>query len=649
MSCFLYILVIDPLLHKIRKHPGVLQLSAFADDWTIACLGLLPLFSLRPIIRAFEIASGQEINEPKSGIIPSRQLSHAETLCCLVHWRNIQILYRTRILGLIIGLHATIEDQYSAALDKFAQALLDFSSLRQRMSFAMRLAVINVFLFSLFSFVNRFFYMPTRILHNIESQVLSFLSRIPFARLGIFAHARKLYGINTAFRDLRLSNISAILSTYIHKPYNVDCLVASLRNVRASLPPGGYAHVPGRPPPRLEHPTYSWLCARSFFVNSVGQAPDETYERALPSSHRRASLDLELPSIESTLYHKLLQQELPHWRAYLADRVTPRGWNRQLFLQGLFNLPKQLSQSHRWHLARLHLNGHMTSHRLHAAHQAPAILPCALCNASTDTAGHLFACPAVTEAFAIMAPALPVHANHPGSLSHVFFNTPTTPDHFHLILATFTAAWACRGALRRGNARTRLPEFLIRCIQHPYLLAGGSASKRERRLARVSPPKPLPHLAGLYQADGALALNPQQVLMGAWGAAWWEAGVGRASPPTASAAGLCPDPCTNNIAEFFGLRECLRRALRNPGRLLIFELDSMLVVMMMSGIWGCHRAHLRPLLAECYDMAEGLTALGCQWVLRHVYREYNKVADKLAGDCIQDPATAGPSPLWSLQ
>ena len=89
LSCFLYILVIDPLLHKIRKHPGVLQLSAFADDWTIACQGLLPLFSLRPIIRAFELSSGQEINEPKSGIIPSRELSRAERLCCLVHWRNI--------------------------------------------------------------------------------------------------------------------------------------------------------------------------------------------------------------------------------------------------------------------------------------------------------------------------------------------------------------------------------------------------------------------------------------------------------------------------------------------------------------------------------------------------------------------------------
>ena len=48
-------------------------------------------------------------------------------------------------------------------------------------------------------------------------------------------------------------------------------------------------------------------------------------------------------------------------------------------------------------------------------------------------------------------------------------------------------------------------------------------------------------------------------------------------------------------------------------------------------------------------MAESLTALGCHWVLRHVYREYNTVADKFAGDCILNPAAAGIAPLWSLQ
>ena len=61
------------------------------------------------------------------------------------------------------------------------------------------------------------------------------------------------------------------------------------------------------------------------------------------------------------------------------------------------------------------------------------------------------------------------------------------------------------------------------------MLASVSASKRERRQARVSPAKPLLPLAGLYQADGGLALNPQHALTGAWGAAKLEAGVARTS------------------------------------------------------------------------------------------------------------------------
>ena len=56
--------------------------------------------------------------------------------------------------------------------------------------------------------------------------------------------------------------------------------------------------------------------------------------------------------------------------------------------------------------------------------------------------------------------------------------------------------------------------------------------------------------------------------------------------PTAVASGLCPDLSSNNIAEFYGFRECLRRALRGAVcSHLVFELDSMLVVMFMLGMW----------------------------------------------------------------
>ena len=135
-------------------------------------------------------------------------------------------------------------------------------------------------------------------------------------------------------------------------------------------------------------------------------------------------------------------------------------------------------------------------------------------------------------------------------------------------------------------------------------------------------------------------------MTGVWGAAWWSAGRDRSLPPSATAAGVCPQPSSNNIAEFFGFRASLRRALRQAPRRVVFELDSLLVVMMMSGKWGCHRQHLRVLLAECYDLGEQLSQAGCDWSIRHVYREYNHIADQLAGACLRDPRQAHESPTW---
>ena len=72
------------------------------------------------------------------------------------------------------------------------------------MSLAMRVAIVNAFFVSLFSFVHRFFFMPQDILQSIENRILLLLSRVSFARLGIFAHLRDLCGINAEIRDIRL-------------------------------------------------------------------------------------------------------------------------------------------------------------------------------------------------------------------------------------------------------------------------------------------------------------------------------------------------------------------------------------------------------------------------------------------------------------
>ena len=58
LSCYLFLLIVDPLLHRIARFNGVAGLSAFADDSSILFRGFRTLFSLRPIIIDFEAASG---------------------------------------------------------------------------------------------------------------------------------------------------------------------------------------------------------------------------------------------------------------------------------------------------------------------------------------------------------------------------------------------------------------------------------------------------------------------------------------------------------------------------------------------------------------------------------------------------------------
>ena len=81
LSCYLFLFIVDPLPHSLAKASGVVGLSAFADDCTVCCKGLLALFRLRPLLQVFEAASGQKLNSLKSGIMPSLTLTAAEALC----------------------------------------------------------------------------------------------------------------------------------------------------------------------------------------------------------------------------------------------------------------------------------------------------------------------------------------------------------------------------------------------------------------------------------------------------------------------------------------------------------------------------------------------------------------------------------------
>ena len=140
----------------------------------MACLPFLQF-----LIHDFEQASRQQINRGKSALILARQLSGDEKASCLALWNSdIRISSRERVLGVFIGIHVSIHDQYCNAVHKFDVALSVFGHVKLSLSLAMRVLVVNIFMFTLFLYPNRQLFMPRVLLQEIERKVLRCLTPI---------------------------------------------------------------------------------------------------------------------------------------------------------------------------------------------------------------------------------------------------------------------------------------------------------------------------------------------------------------------------------------------------------------------------------------------------------------------------------------
>ena len=131
-------------------------------------------------------------------------------------------------------------------------------------------------------------------------------------------------------------------------------------------------------------------------------------------------------------------------------------------------------------------------------------------------------------------------------------------------------------------------------------------------------------------------------MLAGWGAAVWEdseEGLG-AGPQLASAHGHLGEHCSNNQAEYIGLRECLKRAVRVQHPRVVFQVDAKLVAQQMAehNAWTCRSDQLLPLRDECLALGQLLTRANVVWEVRHIFREFNQTADGLANqgvDCMR--------------
>jgi ribonuclease HI len=96
--------------------------------------------------------------------------------------------------------------------------------------------------------------------------------------------------------------------------------------------------------------------------------------------------------------------------------------------------------------------------------------------------------------------------------------------------------------------------------------------------------------------------------------------------------------CTNNVAEYSGLLAALKWAVAHGVAALHIRSDSELLVKQMNGEYRVKNPGLQPL----YEEARTLVRHVGRVKFEHVRREFNKDADRLANEAMDDAATPLP-------
>jgi len=567
------------------------------------------------------------------------------------------------LLGLYIGIDATLEDQNLAATAKLEAVEAAFKDAARWWSTATRIVAVNVFVFSFAQYPNRLFWMPGSVRAKFEATARRLISPISWSALGVFSHLARTFGLRVSLRDLRLANAAAIITTYATVPGCEEAIGPALRHLRPDrcnqLTAAG----------RLVHPAESWLAAAGFVRTVTGRSSGQLWT-AVGAKAGKAGGE------SARLYAHLLTKETPIWERYLRGRLMARGWDGDRFVAGLRTLPRSTPQAHRWHLLKAALNGHLTGQRLRDVHSTTTTsgtaggTPCHAClycgAAHKDSVGHLWKCRTVRAAVEQLvataspagAPLLPrLHVWEEADM--LFQRRPMSGDERALLLATFSALWSLRRTLRRGYTvgdGRALAALLARGIQCPWLEASMPSTTRQERRAARARVAPLPHPgAVLYRSDGA---SRGQGTDGAgtgaagFGAAVWPASAdGQGTgPPEATLLGDL-GPMTNNMAEYAGLHACMTRALARAhvDHRVVFQVDSMLLAAHMARRRPARAtATLRAWYSQCRELGIELVRRKVAWAVVHIYREHNCTADSLANSGVDlgSPGSTQASVAW---
>ena len=623
LSVWIYILAIDPFLRAAAKLDGVHAVFGFCDDWTISAACMDTAERLSHLIRQFEEASGQRINREKSVWIPSRTLSQTERATLASFWARPLIRTRHKSLGYWFGPEASMEDLTDEIFQKVHGRILELE--RLRLSLTNKILSLNVFVLSLVSYVFGYTYVGDNVQRRLCGVLSKFLSRIPWCRLRLFCHLRSLFKCHSQLQDPFLMNVAMLLSNFLR---------LEATGVLTSLGAQRWANDQNLMSDPMR-PFTSFQKALVGFQTLSGNTLEE-FVSEWAVTHRKPFPKL---SAYRVLYKHLLGCEVQVETDYVKSRLEAKGLSWEPVCRNLQVMPTTVPGSHCLNLVRRLLNGEMTTHRMHTA-VAVQIVGCPFCaEQDGDSTLHRDTCEFLRQC------RLRLFCDHEGDVA-MLGPDPWTPDQLWLqaqleggrelqqMLAYLNAVVRCRSLIIRGYSFRGLEDIvnhLRRLSDDPWLVGSPLMHDRsERRRLRALPPIVRPGWV-VYASDGAARGQGSGHVRGA------SSGAVRYildSQLVAASCGRSLGDVSNNVAEYSGVLDALRHALRRPHANIVFRVDSKLVELQLNYRWKCASPDLIPLFAEAVTLLHRIRSTGGIALVEHIYREFNGDADGVCNRCL---------------
>ena len=611
LSCLLYVIAVDPFLEYVATRiPDVGIVAGFCDDWTVECLTCVALHAVQAAGEEFEQASGQLFNRSKSKVLPTAGLDQHTAQTILIRWHSCPIVSVAKILGLWIGYAYSPRDLGQETERKYCSRMNALSGVPS--TWAGKIVMLNVFLRSLWSYVNRHVLIPTEVRLRVERRDLDFLTKVPYMALGSFSHITPIYGIRVRLLDFQLANIAGLIATATAiQQYNGAAAALIQEAARDTEAPS-----------HALRPSHAFATAYAFYFHTVGDTVDNLLSGPVFHSTRGENL-----SVFRAVYQRLVLADRRHWREYWCRRVTNYGFNPSLLENALLRIPASVAQADRWNLMKIHLNAISTASRIRFVQGVDGDHACWLCGAGDDSLRHIFGDCAVVSAVkrtldcADWAPREYSWENH--CLLNI--NDSDISKVLKLNGAMLRARSLCKRQTFHGPGD--IIQHVCEMYRNPGLRGATTAMSREkrRRTRRI----PLPDRSGyaLYRVAGVAGVSEGRVRQP--GSAWGAIFLGPAGSAE-QAADYNIASSSANICCYHGILECLGHALRNGDQLICIQISNMLVAKQVNYKFACRSMPLRALLAAVWEKVHLLEARMAEVTIEQIERVDNQTACQAA-------------------